>query len=76
VKVQQADTPQGKNAPWMVTVSGILGSAVSPPQLGSVFQEFTPDVPPGQTPGTTTPAPTTTPTPTPPPTTGSGGGRT
>ena len=73
VKVQQADTPQGKDSPWLVTVSGIVGNAVSPPMLQSVFQEYPPDLPPGAAqPGTLGQPATTTPTQTPAPSLGGG----
>jgi general secretion pathway protein I len=40
VKVQQSDTPAGKNAPWLATITGAVGDAVSPPQLTSLFTDY------------------------------------
>ena len=42
VTVQQADTPAGKDAPWIGTAIGVLGDALAPPSSVSVFQEFMP----------------------------------
>ncbi|HTX25291.1 MAG TPA: type II secretion system minor pseudopilin GspI [Steroidobacteraceae bacterium] len=42
VSVQQADTPAGENAPWIATVSGALGSALAPPRLTSLYNEYVP----------------------------------
>lgn len=41
VTVQQADTPQGKDAPWIGSASGAFGDAVAQPQSVSVYQEYT-----------------------------------
>jgi general secretion pathway protein I len=46
VTVQQADTPAGKNAPWIGSASGAMGNAVAPPQTTSMFNEFA-QLPPG-----------------------------
>jgi general secretion pathway protein I len=67
VRVQQADTPAGKDAPWMASTLGVMGAAVAQPRLLSDYAEYTPAPPgtqgvpgtPGVTPTTTTP--TTTP---------------
>lgn len=45
VKVQQADTPQGKDAPWIGTAIGVVGDAVAPAQTRADYVEFTPGVP-------------------------------
>ena len=43
VKVQQADTAAGKDAPWMGNAIGVLGDALVPPSSGvSSYEEFTP----------------------------------
>ncbi len=42
VTVQQADTPQGEKAPWIGSVSGALGSALAPPRLMSLYNEYVP----------------------------------
>jgi general secretion pathway protein I len=81
VKVQQSDTPAGKDAPWMAQATGVLGDSLAPPKENSDYLEYAPNLPPGA-PGTTNPlgTPTTpgglnpaggttaTPTPTPAPT--------
>jgi general secretion pathway protein I len=41
VTVQRADTPQGKDAPWIGSASGAFGDAVAQPQSVSVYQEYT-----------------------------------
>ncbi len=43
VQVQQADTPKGKDAPWMATAVGAVGDAVASPKSSSDYIEFTPD---------------------------------
>ena len=40
VKVQSADTAAGKNAPWLATITGAIGDAVSPPQLTSLYLDY------------------------------------
>lgn len=40
VTVQQADTPEGKDAPWIGSASGALGDAVAPPQSTSPYLEY------------------------------------
>jgi type II secretion system protein I len=42
VSVQQADTPAGEKAPWIASVSGAFGSALAPPRLMSVYNEYVP----------------------------------
>jgi general secretion pathway protein I len=42
VSVQQADTPKGEDAPWIASVSGALGNALTPPRLMSVYNEYVP----------------------------------
>lgn len=52
VKVQQADTPQGKDAPWIGMATGAVGDAVAPVQSNSDYIEFQPGGP-GTNAGTT-----------------------
>ena len=62
VKVQQADTAKGKDAPWIGSVTGAMGDALAPQALVSVYNEYLPPGTPG--PGGingTTPQPGTTP---------------
>ncbi len=42
VSVQQADTSKGEDAPWLASVSGALGNALSPPRLASAYNEYAP----------------------------------
>jgi general secretion pathway protein I len=42
VTVQQADTPAGEDAPWLASLSGAIGSALAPPRLTSVYNEYVP----------------------------------
>lgn len=66
VKVQSADTPAGKSAPWLATITGAVGDAVSPPQLTSLYLDYqaVPQGANGTQPGTNA-RPGTTPTATP-----------
>jgi general secretion pathway protein I len=77
VKVQQSDTPAGKDAPWMAQVTGVSSDSLSSPVENSDYLEYAPGAPgatsplgtPTTTPGGLNPAGnTTTPTPTPAPT--------
>ena len=43
VEVQQADTPKGKDAPFIATAIGVVGDAVAPPKSSSDYIEFTPE---------------------------------
>jgi general secretion pathway protein I len=47
VSVQQADTPKGENAPWIASLSGAIGNALTPPKLMSLYNEYVP-LPPGE----------------------------
>ncbi|HTW38566.1 MAG TPA: type II secretion system minor pseudopilin GspI [Steroidobacteraceae bacterium] len=47
VTVQQADTPKGENAPWIGSVSGAFGNALTPPRLTSDYSEYVPLPPEG-----------------------------
>ena len=40
VTVQEADTPQGKDAPWIGSASSAVGDAVALPQSTSLYLEF------------------------------------
>ena len=40
VTVQEADTPQGKNAPWIGSASAAMGDAVAQPQSMSQYLEY------------------------------------
>jgi len=42
VKVQQADTPKGKDAPWIGNITGAIGDALAPQSLVSAYQEYLP----------------------------------
>ncbi len=42
ISVQQADTPKGEDAPWIASVSGAYGSALTPPALNSLYNEYVP----------------------------------
>jgi len=41
VAVQEADTAQGKNAPWIGSASSAIGDAVAQPQSTSLYTEYT-----------------------------------
>lgn len=40
VTVQEADTPQGKDAPWIGSASAVIGDAIAPPQSTSLYLEY------------------------------------
>ena len=40
VTVQEADTPQGKDAPWIGSASAAIGDAVAEPQSMSLYEEY------------------------------------
>ena len=40
VAVQEADTPRGKDAPWIGSASAAMGDAVAPPQSMSLYLEY------------------------------------
>jgi type II secretion system protein I len=40
VAVQEADTPQGKDAPWIGNASAAIGDAVAQPQSTSLYLEY------------------------------------
>jgi len=78
VKVQIAGTPAGKDAPWLATITGALGDAVSPPQLTSLYLDYqaapqgangNPTQPGANRTGITTPSTSSTTSPTTPTTT-------
>jgi general secretion pathway protein I len=46
VTVQEADTPQGKDAPWIASASAAIGDAVARPQSMSLYEEYA-QLPPG-----------------------------
>ncbi|MGH8148539.1 MAG: type II secretion system minor pseudopilin GspI [Steroidobacteraceae bacterium] len=45
VDVQQADTPQGDQAPWIGSETGVFSNTVAPPQVASLYQEYPPSQP-------------------------------
>ncbi|MGH8221312.1 MAG: type II secretion system minor pseudopilin GspI [Steroidobacteraceae bacterium] len=40
VTVQEADTPQGKDAPWIGSASAAIGDAIAMPQSTSLYLEY------------------------------------
>jgi len=40
VTVQQADTSQGKDAPWIGSATAAIGDAIAPPQSTSLYIEY------------------------------------
>lgn len=40
VSVQEADTPQGKDAPWIGSASAAMGDAIASPQSNSLYVEY------------------------------------
>ncbi|HTV53093.1 MAG TPA: type II secretion system minor pseudopilin GspI [Steroidobacteraceae bacterium] len=42
VQVQLADTPQGKDAPWIGSVIGVYGQTLAGPKTISLYQEYQP----------------------------------
>lgn len=40
VTVQEADTPQGKDAPWIGNATAAIGDAIAPPQSTSLYFEY------------------------------------
>jgi general secretion pathway protein I len=40
VTVQEADTPQGKDAPWIGSASAAIGDAIAEPQSTSLYVEY------------------------------------
>jgi general secretion pathway protein I len=40
VTVQEADTPLGKDAPWIGSASSAIGDAIAPPQSTSLYLEY------------------------------------
>jgi general secretion pathway protein I len=53
VKVQQSDTPAGKDAPWMAQVTGVSSDSLASPVENSDYLEYAPNLP--GAPGTTNP---------------------
>lgn len=40
VQVQRADTPEGDQAPWIGSETGVIASSVAPSQTASLYEEY------------------------------------
>jgi type II secretion system protein I len=40
VDVQRADTPEGDDAPWIGSETGVVANTVAPPQVTSLYEEY------------------------------------